>query len=60
MLDYETKEPHTAHTTNPVPLILVNSEYKQIKDGRLCDIAPTILKLMSLEQPKEMEGISLI
>jgi len=60
MLDYETKEPHTAHTTNPIPLILVNTEYKEIRDGRLCDIAPTILKLMNLEQPKEMDGVSLI
>lgn len=46
--------PHTAHTTNPVPLILIDSELKQIKDGVLGDIAPTILKLLGVEQPKIM------
>ena len=60
MWDNANNEPHTAHTTNLVPLILVNSEYKEIKDGRLCDIAPTILKLMNLEKPDEMDGVSLI
>ncbi|MCL1924463.1 MAG: 2,3-bisphosphoglycerate-independent phosphoglycerate mutase [Defluviitaleaceae bacterium] len=60
MIDYETKEPHTAHTTNPVPLMLVNTPYTELRNGRLCDIAPTVLKLLNLEQPKEMDGISLI
>ena len=46
--------PHTAHTTNPVPIILIDKEIKSIKNGILGDIAPTILKLMGLEQPKEM------
>ena len=60
MWDYTNNEPHTAHTTNLVPLILVNSEYKEIKNGRLCDIAPTILNLMNLDKPSEMDGVSLI
>ena len=52
--------PHTAHTTNPVPFILVDKDIKSIKDGVLGDIAPTILKLMGIEQPKEMTRHSLI
>lgn len=46
--------PNTAHTTNPVPLILVDKELKQIKNGVLGDIAPTILKLMGVAQPEAM------
>lgn len=46
--------PHTAHTTNPVPMILVDKELKSIEDGVLGDIAPTILKLMGIEQPAQM------
>lgn len=46
--------PNTAHTTNPVPLILVDEDIKQIKSGILSDIAPTILKLLGIEQPLEM------
>ncbi|OIQ18147.1 2,3-bisphosphoglycerate-independent phosphoglycerate mutase [Lacinutrix sp. MedPE-SW] len=46
--------PNTAHTTNPVPLILVDKDIKNIKDGILGDIAPTILKLMGIEQPNAM------
>ena len=46
--------PHTAHTTNPVPLILIDKELKEIKDGVLGDIAPTILKLMGIAQPEAM------
>ena len=61
MIDYKTGEPHTAHTTNLVPLILISEkENVKLKDGRLCDLAPTILELMGIEQPKEMTGISLI
>jgi 2,3-bisphosphoglycerate-independent phosphoglycerate mutase len=52
--------PHTAHTTNPVPIILINKELKSIKNGILGDVAPTILYLMGLEQPKEMTQKSLI
>ena len=62
MIDYETGEPHTAHTTNPVPFILVNAEpdMKLREGGCLADIAPTLLEIMGLEQPKEMTGKSLI
>lgn len=52
--------PHTAHTTNPVPIILVDHELKSIKDGILGDIAPTILKLIGVPQPKAMTQNSLI
>ncbi|MCK0158703.1 2,3-bisphosphoglycerate-independent phosphoglycerate mutase [Cellulophaga sp. F20128] len=52
--------PNTAHTTNPVPLILVDKELKHINDGVLGDIAPTILKLIGIEQPKLMTQNSLV
>ena len=52
--------PHTAHTTNPVPMILIDKEIKSIKNGVLGDIAPTILRLMNVSQPKEMTQNSLI
>jgi 2,3-bisphosphoglycerate-independent phosphoglycerate mutase len=52
--------PHTAHTTNPVPLILVDKELTAIKDGILGDVAPTILKLMGIEKPAAMTQHSLI
>lgn len=52
--------PNTAHTTNPVPLILVDEDIKEIKDGVLGDIAPTILKLMGVRQPELMTQKSLI
>jgi 2,3-bisphosphoglycerate-independent phosphoglycerate mutase len=54
--------PHTSHTTNPVPFILVSRDTKDLKleDGRLCDIAPTILNLMNINQPVEMTGKNLI
>ena len=52
--------PNTAHTTNPVPLILVDPDIKEIKDGVLGDIAPTILKLMGIAQPKLMTRKSLV
>ncbi len=62
MIDYETGEPHTAHTTNPVPFILVNADpsWKLREGGCLADIAPTLLEIMGIEQPKEMTGKSLI
>ena len=62
MIDYKTGEPHTAHTTNPVPLILVTSNEKlKLKEGgKLADLAPTMLYLMNLEQPAEMTGTSLL
>ncbi|WP_435414488.1 2,3-bisphosphoglycerate-independent phosphoglycerate mutase [Polaribacter aestuariivivens] len=52
--------PHTAHTTNPVPFILIDKEIKSIKSGILGDIAPTILDLMGVKQPKEMTQHSLL
>ncbi|HIT59788.1 MAG TPA: 2,3-bisphosphoglycerate-independent phosphoglycerate mutase [Candidatus Fimousia stercorigallinarum] len=62
MIDYETGAPFTAHTTNPIPFILVNCpDVKDLKKGgRLCDIAPTLLDVMGLPQPEEMTGISLL
>ena len=63
MIDPETGGPHTAHTTYPVNLIVVDEHFKgcQLKtDGRLADIAPTALKLLGLDQPPEMTGQSLI
>ena len=62
LIDYETGEPFTAHTTNPVPFILVNADpaYKLREGGCLADIAPTLIELMGMEQPKEMNGTSLL
>ncbi|MDE6626090.1 MAG: 2,3-bisphosphoglycerate-independent phosphoglycerate mutase [Lachnospiraceae bacterium] len=61
MIDYETGNPHTAHTTNPVPFILVNyGDVKLREGGCLADIAPTLLEIMELPQPAEMTGKSLI
>ncbi len=62
MVDYETGAPHTAHTTNPVPFILYNYDeaYTLREGGCLADIAPTILEIMGMEQPKEMTGKSLL
>ena len=60
--DYETGEPFTAHTTNPVPFILVNADpkYTLREGGCLADIVPTLLELMGMEQPAEMTGKSLL
>ena len=52
--------PFTAHTTNPVPFIVVGEDVKLREGGRLCDIAPTMLELMGLPKPEEMDGVSLI
>ena len=52
--------PHTAHTTNPVPMILIDKKMQSINNGVLGDIAPTILELMGIEQPKEMTRKSLL
>lgn len=62
LIDYTTGEPFTAHTTNPVPFILVNAdpEYKLREGGCLADITPTLIELMGMEQPKEMTGKSLL
>ena len=63
MYDEETKGPYTAHTLNPVPLILLNDRYlgrTLRRDGALKDIAPTVLSLMGLPVPAEMEGVCLL
>jgi 2,3-bisphosphoglycerate-independent phosphoglycerate mutase len=61
MIDPATGGPHTAHTTNPVPVALFNGPAgAKIKSGRLADLAPSLLDLMGLEQPAEMTGESLI
>ncbi|WP_194765764.1 2,3-bisphosphoglycerate-independent phosphoglycerate mutase [Tamlana sp. I1] len=52
--------PNTAHTTNPVPVILIDNELKEIKDGVLGDVAPTILKLMNVPQPEAMTRHALV
>ncbi len=56
----EDGSPNTAHTTNPVPVILIDSDHKKIKPGKLADLAPTILKIMGLNIPKEMTGEILV
>ncbi len=62
MTDRTTGQPHTAHTMNKVPVILVNAPepVTSLTDGRLADIAPSVLELMGLEQPTEMSGRSLL
>ncbi len=62
LIDYETGAPFTAHTTNPVPFILVNydPEYTLREGGCLADIIPTLIEMMGMEQPKEMTGKSLL
>jgi 2,3-bisphosphoglycerate-independent phosphoglycerate mutase len=60
MIDYKTGEPHTAHTTNPVPLILVGMNDVSLKTGKLADLAPTMLDVMGLSKPEEMTGESII
>lgn len=62
LIDEENGEPFTAHTTNPVPFILVNADpaYQLREGGCLADIAPTLIELMGLEQPAEMTGKSLL
>lgn len=62
LVDYETGQPFTAHTTNPVPFILVNAgEGVDLKEnGKLADIAPTLIDLMDMEKPVSMSGESLV
>jgi 2,3-bisphosphoglycerate-independent phosphoglycerate mutase len=61
MIDPETGGPHTAHTTNPVPFVIVDWDQEQRlrSDGALCDVAPTILSMLGIEQPREMSGVNL-
>jgi 2,3-bisphosphoglycerate-independent phosphoglycerate mutase len=62
LIDYDTGMPHTAHTTNPVPVILLDDERKssRLNKGTAIDVAPTVLQLLGLPQPAEMTGRSLI
>ena len=60
MLDLKTGEPITSHSTFDVPLIVVSNRVKSLKNGRLCDLAPTLLALMSEEKPNDMTGESLV
>lgn len=60
LINYETGEPMTSHTTNLVPFILIGEQEVELKEGRLADIAPTILDIMGLEKAVEMTGQSLV
>ena len=62
LIYYDTKKPHTAHTTNPVPLIFVSQKWKnaQLENGLLSNIAPTILDILEIEKPKEITQNSLL
>jgi 2,3-bisphosphoglycerate-independent phosphoglycerate mutase len=60
MVDRETGQPHTAHTHNPVPLLFAGRTATLEEDGALCDLAPTLLRMLELEQPAEMAGRPLI
>ncbi|MBX6368167.1 MAG: 2,3-bisphosphoglycerate-independent phosphoglycerate mutase [Rhodospirillales bacterium] len=62
MRDPATKQPHTAHTLNPVPIVLVNppAGFDGLENGRLADVAPTLLALLGIEQPAAMTGRSLV
>jgi 2,3-bisphosphoglycerate-independent phosphoglycerate mutase len=60
MKDPETGGPHTSHTTNPVPVLVMNGPSAAIKDGSLADLAPTILDLMGIPVPREMTGHSIL
>ena len=60
MFDDQTGHAHTAHTTHPVPLLLVCDKHRDLADGKLADIAPTVLALMGLQKPRSMTGHSLI
>ena len=60
MRDPETGGPHTAHTTNPVPVIVMGANAASLANGRLADLAPTMLDMMGLPKPAEMTGVSLL
>jgi 2,3-bisphosphoglycerate-independent phosphoglycerate mutase len=60
MRDPATGGPHTSHTTNPVPVLMLGGGNAGLREGRLADVAPTLLELMGLPQPPEMTGVSLM
>lgn len=60
LVDPETKDVFTAHTTNPVPMIVIGEGDVKVRDGKLCDLCPTMLDMMGVKKPDEMTGESLI
>ncbi len=60
MIDLKTGEPVTSHTTFDVPMIVISERVKEVKEGRLCDLAPTLLTLMGEKIPEEMTGVNLV
>ena len=60
MKDPETGGPHTSHTTNPVPVVVMSAFHGAVHDGSLADLAPTILDLMGIAIPREMTGHSIL
>jgi 2,3-bisphosphoglycerate-independent phosphoglycerate mutase len=60
MTDPTTHEPHTAHTLNRVPVVVVGAHGRKVVDGKLADVAPTLLELMGLPKPAVMTGHSLL
>ena len=58
--EYPDGTPNTAHSLNPVPIIVVSDRVKSVRNGVLADVAPTVLKLMGLSQPPEMTGKVLV
>ena len=56
----EDGTPNTAHSLNPVPIVVVSDRVKAVEDGILADVAPTVLKLMGVPQPAEMTGHALV
>ena len=60
LVDPETNDVFTAHTTNPVPMIVIGAGDVKVKDGKLCDLCPTMLDMMGIDKPEEMTGESLI
>ena len=60
LVDPETKDVFTAHTTNPVPMIVIGEGDVKLRDGKLCDLCPTMLDMMNIKKPAEMTGESLI
>jgi 2,3-bisphosphoglycerate-independent phosphoglycerate mutase len=60
MLEPDGVSPHTAHTTNPVPVIVTDEEVAVREGGELADLAPTVLELLEIEKPGKMTGESLL
>jgi 2,3-bisphosphoglycerate-independent phosphoglycerate mutase len=60
-IDAQTQKPLTAHTLNPVPVVITGSQARSLREGGgLSDVAPTVLEIMGLDKPEEMTGTSLI